>query len=82
MQKNDYDGRTIASDLRNPDFVAFAESFGAVGMRAETPEQLTRTIGEAFRQNAPVIIETPLGDTPDPWGLVYPKAVRPEKAKT
>jgi acetolactate synthase-1/2/3 large subunit len=82
MQKNDYDGRMIASDLRNPDFVAFAESFGAVGMRADTPEQLTQTIGEAFRQNAPVIIETPLGDTPDPWGLVYPKAVRPEKAKS
>jgi acetolactate synthase-1/2/3 large subunit len=79
MQKNDYDGRIIASNLRNPDFVAFAESFGAVGMRAETPQDLTRVIGEAFKQNGPVLIEAPLGETPDPWGLVYPRAVRPEK---
>ena len=28
---------TYGTDLHNPDFVKFAESFGAVGMRAEDP---------------------------------------------
>jgi len=42
MQENLYDGRTIASDLTNPDFVAMAESFGCVAYRAETPEELAK----------------------------------------
>ena len=33
MQKEQYGGRVIASELHNPDFVAFAESFGALGAR-------------------------------------------------
>ena len=34
---NEFFGGTYETDLVNPDFVAFAESFGAVGMRAEDP---------------------------------------------
>ena len=76
MQKDDYDGRIIASDLTNPDFVAYAESFGAVGLRAETPAELTKAIGEGFKKNGPVLIECPLGVTPEPWSLIMPKRVR------
>jgi acetolactate synthase-1/2/3 large subunit len=76
MQKDDYDGRIIASGLTNPDFVAYAESFGAVGLRAETPAELTKAIGEGFKQNGPVLIECPLGVTPEPWSLIQSKRVR------
>ncbi|GGC49612.1 hypothetical protein GCM10011504_30030 [Siccirubricoccus deserti] len=38
IQKSNFGGRTIASELRNPDFVRLAESFGAGGLRATAPE--------------------------------------------
>ncbi|HEX4096404.1 MAG TPA: thiamine pyrophosphate-binding protein, partial [Caulobacteraceae bacterium] len=37
-----FQGRVIASDLVNPDFVKFAESFGVQGLRAKTPGELRR----------------------------------------
>ena len=40
IQQEQFGNRLIASDLANPDFVRFAESFGAAGERARTPEEL------------------------------------------
>ena len=40
IQEEKYGNRLIASDLANPDFVKFAESFGAAGERVRTPEEL------------------------------------------
>ena len=37
-QKMKFDGHVLASDLTNPDFVSLAESFGAVGMRANSDQ--------------------------------------------
>jgi len=34
-QERDYPGRVMATDLRNPDFVAYAEAFGAFGVRCD-----------------------------------------------
>ena len=42
-------GRTRA-DLHNPDFVKFAESFGAVGMRADDPLELETLIPLALER--------------------------------
>ena len=39
IQQEQYGNRLIASDLANPDFVKFAESFGAVGERATEPRR-------------------------------------------
>lgn len=65
MQKNLYDNRIIASDLHNPDFVTFAEAFGAQGIRAETPEQIRAAIKQGIATNdTPTIIEVPMGDVP------------------
>ena len=50
------------TDLHNPDFVSFAESFGAVGMRAEHPMDLADLIPQALELNAPVIIDVPVHD--------------------
>jgi len=76
MQKQLYDGRVIASDLTNPDYVALAESFGAAGYRADTPERLGEAMADAFRQNVPALIEVPMGEMPDPWRWLIPGRVR------
>ena len=39
-QMQSYAGRLLGADLVNPDFVWLAESFGAVGYRAKTPDEL------------------------------------------
>jgi acetolactate synthase-1/2/3 large subunit len=68
MQQQKFgDDRTIASTLRNPDFVAYARSFGAVGMHAADDHELRLRLDEAFSMDAPVVIELAAGPMPDPW---------------
>ncbi len=64
-QSMDFGGRLIAWDLANPDFVKFAESFGAMGLRAESPEDLGDKLDEAFAADAPVLIDVPFDELPD-----------------
>lgn len=64
MQKNLYGNRVIASDLHNPDFVKLAESFGAQGLRATSPEDLRHAIQQGLQTNLPTVIEVPVGDMP------------------
>jgi len=59
-------GGTYETDLHNPDFVKFAESFGAVGMRASDPMELETLIPLALAREAPVVIDMPLGEMPIP----------------
>ena len=59
-------GGAYGTDLHNPDFVKFAESFGAVGMRAKDPLELERLIPMALEREEPVIIDVPFGDMPIP----------------
>jgi len=73
IQQENYRGRTIASDLLNPDFVKLAESFGMLGLRTETPDGLQDAIKEAFKHDGPALIEVPVGPMPNPgrvtgWG--------------
>ncbi len=67
MQKQNYGGRVVASELHNPDFVTFAESFGARGLRVHSPAELRQALVGAFAANAPVLIEVPVGEMPAPW---------------
>ena len=73
-----FDGRVIASDLVNPDFVKFAESFGVQGMRARTPDELRRTLAQALAADAPVLIEIPVetGSEASPWRFLTPSFVK------
>jgi len=64
MQKHDHGGRVIASDLVNPDFVALAKSFGAVGVRAGSPDELGSAIVAARGRDLPTVVEVPVGDMP------------------
>ena len=57
-------GGAYGTDLHNPDFVRFAESFGAVGMRADDPMELEKLIPLALERQAPVIIDVPFGEMP------------------
>ena len=59
-------GGTYETDLHNPDFVKYAELFGAIGMRASTPLDLETLIPQALGHQAPVIIEVPFADMPIP----------------
>ena len=52
-------GGTYDTDLHNPDFVGFAESFGAVGIRTKDPMELATVIPRALELNAPVVIDVP-----------------------
>ena len=63
---NDVFGGAYGTDLHNPDFVGFAESFGAVGMRADGPMDLETLIPLALARQAPVIIDVPFGEMPIP----------------
>ena len=60
-----FDG-AYETDLHNPDFIKFAESFGAVGMRAENPLELETMLPQALERDAPVIIDVPFGEMPIP----------------
>jgi len=56
-------GRTVGVELPSPDFVKMAEAFGAIGVRAETPEQLYNLLKQAWKHNRPTLIEVPLDNT-------------------
>ena len=59
-------GGTYDTDLHNPDFVKFAESFGATAMRATNLMELETLIPRALEYDAPVVIDAPTGDLPIP----------------
>jgi acetolactate synthase-1/2/3 large subunit len=69
--------RTIASDLTNPDFVKYAESFGAMGLRAEGAEGLRTALRTAFKARVPAVIEIPVTEPfPSPWPHIMLKGGR------
>ena len=62
MQQRVYGNRVIASDLHNPDFVRLAESFGAQGLRADTPDQLRAALRRGFSLDGPTLVEIPIDE--------------------
>jgi len=76
IQEERFGNRLIASDLSNPDFVKYAESFGAVGRRARGPDELRVSLRESFARREPTLIEVPVGALPSPWEFIHMPAVR------
>ncbi len=68
-QQQQFNGKTIASDLLNPDFVKLAEAFGVEGVRATTADQLRLAVREALSNDHPTLIEVPIGEVPSMWGI-------------
>jgi acetolactate synthase-1/2/3 large subunit len=67
IQQVSFDGRTIASDLDNPDYVKLAEAFGVTGRRAISPEALQIALRDSIKADEPTLIEVPVEQMPDPW---------------
>jgi acetolactate synthase-1/2/3 large subunit len=77
IQEEHYGHRMIAWELANPDFVRFAESFGAAAERAETPAALRAALRRGFaRRDGPTLIEVPVGPMPSPWEFIHMPKVR------
>tara|TARA_Y100000590_G_scaffold208286_1_gene235889 strand:+ start:1894 stop:3546 length:1653 start_codon:yes stop_codon:yes gene_type:complete len=53
-------GGTYETSFTNPDFVKLAESYGAIGLRANEPKEISNLITEGLSLNKPVIIDMPV----------------------
>jgi acetolactate synthase-1/2/3 large subunit len=73
-QREQFDGRTIVADLRNPDFVKFTESFGLRGVRVNTPEDFGRELERALNEGGPQVIEIRNDGAAEvsPWRFIHP----------
>jgi len=56
MQQGAY-GRAYQTELNGPDFVAFARSFGADGMRVDRPEQMHDALERGFASDTIFVID-------------------------
>ena len=61
-QQKGCDGRTIDTDLYNPDFIQFAKSFGAYAARVDDLANFEEILKEALESKLPAIIEVPMQD--------------------
>jgi acetolactate synthase-1/2/3 large subunit len=57
LQDSHYGGRRVAVDLVNPDFVRYAESFGAIGLRVTRAEEFKPALQKALHTEEPALIE-------------------------
>ncbi len=53
-------GRPAHIDFTNPDFVKYAEAFGAKGYRVQGSDELVPILKDAFRQAVPSVIDCPV----------------------
>ncbi len=60
IQTMTYKGRYVASEFTVPDLVKLAESFGALGLRAEQPGEVAAAVRTAFASDRPTIISVPI----------------------
>jgi acetolactate synthase-1/2/3 large subunit len=83
-QQQRFAGRVIAADLRNPDFVRLAESFGAAGFRAHSSAELAEAIEKALAMHRPALIHVPVDPKSEvsPWPLVLPRAPQRSGSRT
>jgi acetolactate synthase-1/2/3 large subunit len=65
QQRDQFDEQFMSVDLQNPDFIKFAEAFGAYGKLVSSPEELGIVLEDALEADKPTIIEIPWSWT---WG--------------
>ena len=55
-QERDYPGRTLATNLRNPDFAALAEAHGARGFTIARNDDIRPVVAEALASDGPAVV--------------------------
>ncbi len=70
---------SFALDFGNPDFVKYAESYGARGFRITSAEGIGPTLEKAFSLSGPVLIECPIdySENSKTWGKDLEEIVCP-----
>jgi acetolactate synthase-1/2/3 large subunit len=68
-QEREYPNRVIGTTLINPDFAAYARSFGAEGFTVEAAQDFAPAFRQALGASKPVVIEIKLD----------PEAISPRK---
>src|SRR3954466_5845973 len=68
-QRERFDGRVVAADLVNPDFVKLAESFGIGTARVTSPDRFRAVLERALADGGPYLIdiEVPRDSETTPW---------------
>ena len=64
-QQLGFEGRTIDTDLQNPDFVEFAKSFGAYARTIEDLDDFKPTLRDALAAEKPALIEVRMHEYQD-----------------
>ena len=73
-QRERFDGRLVASDLVNPDFVKLADSFGVGAARVTSPDHFKPALEKALKDGGPYLIdiEVPRDSEVSPWAFIHP----------
>jgi acetolactate synthase-1/2/3 large subunit len=73
-QRERFDGRIVASDLVNPDFIKLAESFGVGAARVTSPDHFRPALEKALAHGGPYLIdiEVPRDSEVSPWAFIHP----------
>ncbi|MCC8969241.1 thiamine pyrophosphate-dependent enzyme [Bradyrhizobium brasilense] len=73
-QRERFDGRVVASDLVNPDFVKLADSFGVGAARVASPDHFRPVLEKALADGGPYVIsvEVPTDSEVSPWAFIHP----------
>ncbi len=73
-QKRMFDGRDSGSALRNPDFLAYAKSFGVPAWRVTNADGLRSALKQAQTAQTPTFIEvmTDIAKETAPWPFIAP----------
>ena len=57
MQRTEYRRRTVATEISTPDFAAYAQAFGATGIKIRDPTELKRALEDAVNIKGPVLVD-------------------------
>ena len=66
-QRERFHGREIGTELRNPDFVKFAESFGADAVQLAKGDDVGPALRDALGNTRPSVIVLPMDRLPSPF---------------
>jgi acetolactate synthase I/II/III large subunit len=73
-QRERFEGRVVAADLVNPDFVKLAESFGVGAARVTSPDAFRPALEKALEYGGPYLIDIEVvrDSEVSPWAFIHP----------